>query len=382
MTGHRRLKIAFAVDVFDGARNGGAISARRFAEALAPRHDITVVTTGAPGPGRLVLPAFYVPGFRRVMREMGFPFAVPRRAALEALFREVDLVHVQFPFWLGFRAAALARRVGAPVVAGFHVQPENMLRNVGIRSDRLASLTYRLFRKGLYDGATAVVCPSEFARDELRRHGLQAPAEVISNGIAGRFRPLAAEERTPPDGLFRIAVVGRLAREKRHDVIAEGIRRSRFAGRIRLSVAGSGPERERVERHFAGLPHPARIAFLAEEELARVVASADLLLHASEVELEGMAVLEALGCGTPSLIADAPRSATRQFALSPEFLFRPGDPADLARRLDALLERPDRLGAAREGCLALAGRYAFGDSVRRLEELYQRVARPPGGRQA
>ena len=379
MSGPRRLRIAFAVDVFDGGRNGGTVSARRFAAALAERHDVTVITTGAAGPGRVQLPAVTLPGFGRVMRENGFAFAVPRRAVLEPLLREADLLHVQFPFWLGMRAAALARRLGTPVVAGFHVQPENLLRNVGIRSAPLAALAYRLFRRGLFDRADAVVCPSEFARDELRRHGLRAPAEVISNGVSARFRPLPRDGVAAGGTPFRVAVVGRLAREKRHDVVAEGIRRSRFAGRIRLVIAGRGPDRARVERACAGLPIPPEIAFLEEEALARMMASTDLLIHASEVELEGMAVLEGLGCGTPALVADAPASATRQFALSPAFLFRAGDPGDLALKLDALLERPEQLEAARAGAVALAARFAFDDQVRCLEALYERVARRGAG---
>jgi len=371
----RRLRIAFAVDVLDGARNGGTVSARRFVEALSVRHEVTVVTTGAEGPGRLILPAVYLPGFGRVMREMGFPFAVPLRAPLEALLRRVDLLHVQFPFWLGVRAAALARRLGTPLVAGFHVQPENMLLNVGLTSPRLAALTYRLFRRGLYDRADAVVCPTDFARDQLQRHGVRSPVEVISNGIDSRFRPRATPAPRP-EGRFRVAVVGRLAREKRHDVIAEGIRRSAFADRIQLVVTGRGPDRARVERALAGLPVPAELAFLDDQAVVDLLASADLLLHASEVELEGMAVLEALGCGTPALIADGPATASGGLALGPEFLFRAGDPADLARKLDALLADPARLALARGEALNLASTLGLEASVARLEALYQRVARP------
>jgi glycosyltransferase involved in cell wall biosynthesis len=113
---------------------------------------------------------------------------------------------------------------------------------------------------------------------------------------------------------------------------------------------------------------------VGDVELRRLLATADLLVHASEVELEGMAVLEALACGTPALVARAPGSAAQQFALSDDFLFEPGDPDDLARRLDLLVEAPERLRESRAHALALAGRYRFEDSVRQLEALYLRVA--------
>lgn len=370
----RRLHIAFVADTFDSAFAGGVRSARRFVDGLRARHDVTVVAAGASGDGVLGLPAFYLPLVGGVMRENGFVFAVPRRRALEALFRRVDVVHVQFPFWLGFRAAALANEMGKPLVSAFHVQPENLLRNVGVRSSRLARWIYALFLRRLYDRSDAVVCPSRFAMEELQAHGLRAPAEVISNGAPPGLGPELLERPARHRGRLLVLAVGRLAREKRLDVTLEGVRRSRHAGRIQLVVCGRGPLEAEVRRLGAMLPVPAEVGYVSDAELRRLLATADLLVHSSEFELEGMAVLEALACGTPALVARAPGSAARQFALSGDFLFEPGDPDDLARRLDLLLDAPDRLREARTQALALAGRHRFEDSVRQLEALYLRVA--------
>ncbi len=370
----RRLRIAWVIDTWDGVKTGGVVSARRFVDALRERHEVTLLTAGKSAPGRVGLPSFHVPPFGRVMRQMGFVFAVPVRSVLEDVFRRVDVVHVQFPFWLGMRAAKIARRMGAPLVAGFHVQPENMFANVGIHSEALSAWTYRLFVRELFDLADAVVCPSRFALEVLRHHGLSAPAVIVSNGIAGAFRPRAPEAAERPRDRVLVLAVGRLAREKRLDVVIEGIRRSRHASRIALVVTGRGPEEERVRRLGAALPVPAYVTFVSDEELVRLMGAADLLVHASEVELEGMAVLEALGCGTPALVADAPLSAARDLAVSPEFLFHAGDPADLARRLDALIERPELLRAARAICLERARDLTLEASVQRLEEIYLRVA--------
>jgi glycosyltransferase involved in cell wall biosynthesis len=374
MPAGRRLHVAFVADTFDSTIAGGVRSARRFVDALRERHDVTVVAAGVPGDGSVALPAFYPPIFGGVMREMGFVFAVPRRRTLEDLFRRVDVVHVQFPFWLGMRAAAIANAVGTPLVSAFHVQPENLLYNIGLRSPRLVDWTYRLFVRRLYDRSASVVCPSRFALEELRAHGLRAPAEVISNGIAPGLGPEPLERHERHRGKLLVLAVGRLAREKRLDVTIEGVRRSRHADRIQLVVTGRGPDEAAIRRRAAALPVPAEIGFVSEAELRRLLVTADLLVHSSEVELEGMAVLEALACGTPALVARSARSAAPQFAISDDFLFEPGDAGDLARRLDVLFEAPERLREARPRCLALAGSYRFEDSVRHLEELYLRVA--------
>jgi glycosyltransferase involved in cell wall biosynthesis len=373
----RRLHVAFVADTYRSDASGGVRSAQRFVEALRARHEVTVVAAGTSGDGILELPAFYPPLLGRVMRENGFVFAVPRRRPLAELLRRVDVVHVQFPFWLGLRAAALANDLRRPLVSAYHVQPENLLRNVGLRAPRLAAGLHRLFVHRLYDRSAAVVCPSALALEELRAHGLRAPAEVISNGAPVDFAPAPAARARRHDGKVLVLAVGRLAPEKRLDVTIEGIRRSRHAARIQLVVTGRGPREADVRRRAATLPVPAEVGYVTDAELRRLLATADLLVHSSEQELEGIAVLEALSSGTPALIARAPASAARQFALSEEFLFAPGDPDDLARALDRLLDAPERLREARDQAVALAGRFRFTDSVRRLEALYLRVAAAP-----
>jgi hypothetical protein len=212
MPSPRRLRVAFVTDLFEGVKTGGVISAQRFVRALRERHEVTVVAGGPSRDGVVGLPRFTIPPFGRVMREMGFVFAWPRRAALEPVLRDADVVHVQFPFWLGIRAAALARRLGTPVVAASHLQPENMFYNVGIRSPWLNDRTWRFFIATLYGKADHVVVPTEFGLSELRRNGLTVPADVVSNGIPPQFQPGPAERSPAHRDRFVVLVVSRLAR--------------------------------------------------------------------------------------------------------------------------------------------------------------------------
>lgn len=376
MAARRRLRIAFATDLIDGAHNGGVMSAQRFVAALRERHAVTVLAAGSSGDGVAPLPAFTVPPFGRVMREMGFAFAWPHLATLERVIGDADVLHVQFPFLLGMRATAVARRLGTPVVAASHLQPENMFLNIGLRSTRLTEGAWRLFLGTVYGRADVVVCPSEFAREELLRRGLRVPTEVISNGIAPRFAPDGAEQPARHDGRFLLLAVGRLAREKRLDVVVEGVRRSRHARRIQLVIVGSGPEAARVRRLAASLPLPAEVRAVPDDELLRLLRTADLMVHASELELEGMAVLEALGCGLPAMIADAPGSAARHLALADDLRFIAGDAEDLARRIDALLDDPSRRAALRAQAIEVSRGLSLASSVARLQDVYLRVARP------
>jgi 1,2-diacylglycerol 3-alpha-glucosyltransferase len=372
----RRLHIAYVVDVYDGVKTGGVISAKRFIAALRERHQVTVIAGGPSSEGLVGLPCFTVPPFGRVMREMGFIFAWPTRSKVEPVLRSADVVHVQFPFWLGIRTAKLARSVGTPVVAASHVLPENMFHNVGLRSERVMDRTWRFFMSSLYSRADHVVVPSAFGLNELRRHGLTVPADVISNGIPPQFHAGPSEREARYQGQFLVLAVSRLAREKRIDTIIEAVRRSRNASRIQLVLCGAGPEEARLRALSATLPLPADIRLVEEDDMPALMRSADLLVHAADVELEGMALLEALGTGLPTLVAEAPKSAASMLAVGEDFRFPAGDADALAGRIDQLVEHPERLATAREAALAAAKELTLDASVAKLEAIYQQVARP------
>ncbi len=370
----QRLRIAVVIDVYDEASGGGIVSTRRFTALLRRRHDVVVVSTGQPAPGKVVLPGFYVPFARRLMDGMRFVFAWPRGDVLAQALAGADIVHVQLPLLLGIRAVALARRMGLPVLATFHLQPENLLYNLGIRSRLLAGLLHRCFIRCVYNRCAAVICPTAFAESELRRFGLAVPTHVVSNGVLPRFRPVVHHREPDLAGRFVVLSVGRLARDKRHDVLIEAVLASRHRDRIQLVLAGRGPLQQEVERRAARLPVPPRIGYVSDDALIRWLNLADLYVHPSEVELEGMAVLEAMACGLPVLVADAATSAARHFAISEHFLFRANDPVHLASRIDHWIEHPRELAAARRVYLEKASHYRIEESVRRLEAIYSRYA--------
>ena len=373
-SGTHPLRIAMVLDAWDETNNGGVVSTRRFTELLRARgHQVTVVATGRPAPGKVVLPQFRIPIADGIMRKMRFPFAWPDRSILAAVFAAQDVVHVQFSFYLGMRAVALARAAGLPVVSTFHVQAEHLLHNVGIRSAALVDGVYRLFIRTVYDRTDRVVCPTAFAEQELRRHGLRAPTTVISNGVPPEYRPIPRSEWPDLGGRFVILSVGRLAREKRHDLLIEAIRRSRHEPRIQLVVIGDGPLRQRLEELGRSLTHPPRFLYLQPRELIPYYNAADLDVHAADVEVEGMSVLEAMACGAPCLIARAPLSAASRFALSEEFLFEAGAREELTARIDHWMERPQELQRARAAYRQAAEQYAIEASLSKLEAVYAEV---------
>jgi 1,2-diacylglycerol 3-alpha-glucosyltransferase len=369
------------IDSWDDAANGGVVSTRRFTDLLRERgHTVTVLAAGESVPGKVALPTFYIPFANGIMRKMRLPFAWPSRRVVEDTLSRQDVVHVHFPFYLGIRTITLARRMGLPVVSTFHVQAEHLLYNIGIRNQGWVERIYRFFLRTVYERSDAVVCPSAFAQTELRSRGLRAKTTVISNGVPPIFRPVPAGGGGVPDfgGKFVLLSVGRLAREKRHELVIDAVRRSPHEARIQLVILGDGPMREELEERGKVLTNPPVFRFLRTEELVHWYGAGSLCVHASEVEVECMSVLEAMACGLPCLIARSSRSATQQFALSDQYLFESGVVEDLVRKMDQLIEQPEELALARQASVRAAAAYSIEASLERLLAVYRSVEKRGG----
>jgi 1,2-diacylglycerol 3-alpha-glucosyltransferase len=366
------MNIAFVCDTIQAELGGGVTAARHFVDRLRRDHRVTVIGADAYGDPHVTLCGFQLPF--RAMREMQFVMARPDRKALADALAVVDVVHLQLPFWLSFAALGEAERAARPVVAAFHVQPENAFMNIGVRSALLYRLSYRFSIDRFYNRADAVVCPSRFAEKKLRDHGLSVPSFVISNGVPGDVdgSPLVREPELRDK--FVVLTVGRLAAEKRQDLVIRAVAGSRFRDRVHLIVAGAGPKEPELRRLMQRSGVTGELGFLPRERLLNLLGSADLMVHASEVELEGIAVLEAMQMGLPVLVAEGPETAAAELALDKSFRFAGNDAVSLAQKIDALLADPEKRALASARYREAAQRLSLEASVSSLVEVYERVS--------
>jgi 1-acyl-sn-glycerol-3-phosphate acyltransferase len=376
--------ITLISDTFNVNNNGTTVSAMRFAATLIARgHIVRVVACGEPGepepdgPEMFYVPELVLPIASRLAHRQNTLFAKPLREVLVAAITGADVVHVYQPWPLGRAAERIARQLGVPAIAAFHVQPENITYNIGLGWFRPAAhLVYVLLRLAFYGRFADIQCPSTFIAAQLRHHGYRARLHVISNGVDSSFRPGPPRVRDA-DEPFRILMVGRFSPEKRQDVLIRAVQRSRHAGRIELYFAGHGPREKRLRRMAAKLPLPAHFGYYSQDELIDLIRGCDLYVHSSDVEIEGLSCMEAFSCGLVPVISDSPRSATGQFALGPGNLFRSGDPASLADRIDGWIDDPAALEAASKTYARYGELYAVDRSVKAIERVYTRAGRAP-----
>lgn len=391
-SGGAAVIITLIIDTFNVNNNGTTMSATRFATALMSRgHTVRVVTCGALGdpagngpqdPEMFYVPELVVPIASRLAHRQNTLFAKPVREVLTAAIKGADAVHIYQPWALGRAAERIARELGVPAIAAFHIQPENITYNIGLGWFRPAAhVVYFLLRLSFFGRFADIHCPSAFIAAQLRRHGYRARLHVISNGVDSSFRPRPARARDA-DELFRILMVGRFSPEKRQDVLIRAARRSRHAARIQLFFAGHGPREKRLRRMASKLANPAQFGCYSQKELIDLIHGCDLYVHASDVDIEGISCMEAFSCGLVPIISDSRRSATGQFALGPWNLFRSGKPASLAERIDHWIDHPAAREAMSEAFAHHGKLYAVDRSVKAIERVYvsadQAPQTPPG----
>ncbi|MEM1434005.1 MAG: glycosyltransferase [Pseudomonadota bacterium] len=383
------MRIAMVIDPYDHPFNGTVVSTRRFIAALVAQGiAVRVLAIGSEDRGcpdaveRVDFPELRLPFVQPLIDRMRAPLARPVRARVRSALEGCDLIHVQYPFFLGAVAIGEARRLGIPVISSFHVQPENILRNLGLRGHWLVPLLYRLFRRGFFHRSDLVLAPSVYAAGLLKDEGVTTPMAVLSNGIPERFfalRHAAVTAGVHDQTTFRVLSVGRLATEKDQQTLIAAIAQSRFAARIELRLIGTGPRLETLERLAQEAQVRAIIGPASDAALEQALAGADLFVHCGRVELEGMSVLEAMAAGNAVLVAGSADSACPAIVSDPLQQFPVGDARALAERIDRWLADPRARAAQGAGNRVLAADYRHGGSVAQLLEHYRGLVAAAGG---
>ena len=369
------LRVGVVIDPWDYPYNGTVVSTRRFVNALSERIEFRLLATPHPEMAQdqrlFPFPKLTIPGVNGIIEGMRVPLANPwGKADVAASLQGLDLVHMQFPFFLGAKVCREAKKLGIPLICSFHVQPENLLRNLGLKSPLLSRLLYKIFIWGLYRHADLVLTPSEFAAQQLRDHGLRQPIEVLSNGVPEKFFEL----QKCPHGSekFSILSVGRMAPEKHQELIFQAVTRSKHKNNIQLRLIGTGPLEEKLRTLADSMDIHVELGTATDDELSSAYASADLFVHAGEVELEGMSVLEAMAAGNAVLVSDSDNSASVEFVRDKNALFSSLSASDLAMKIDYWIESDQERRRAGEANRQVAKARHHETSVHQLREIYRR----------
>ncbi|MGP8130769.1 MAG: glycosyltransferase family 4 protein [Thermoplasmata archaeon] len=242
-----------------------------------------------------------------------------------------DVVHVHD--WFGtVGAAALARRLHLPLIMTVHSTEYD--RSLGHPWEHI------LHREELgIEAATRVIAVSRHLRQQLiDRYGAEAAkVRVIYNAV----RPSERLERIDPEKRI-VLYVGRLAMMKGVDTFLRAAAQvvPSFAD-VLFVIAGEGPEYERLIQLAARLGIGDRVMFLgkvSEEEREVLLAGASVFVLPSVVEPFGIAALEAMAAGVPTIVSKT--SGVAEVSRGAVFKVDFWDVDEFASRISELLEYP------------------------------------------
>jgi glycosyltransferase involved in cell wall biosynthesis len=281
-------------------------------------------------------------------------------AAARSAARGADLVHAHW--WFPGGVQALLARTGLPLVTTLHGTDVRLARSRPAARAAAARVLHRsavvTAVSGWLAGQAAAIAP-----------GLPAP----------RVAPMPVDEAAfhpPPADLPRqeLLFVGRLDRQKGADVALRAVAELRGpAAGLPLRLVGDGPGREDLRRLAGELGLAGRVrweAQLPQDELADRYRGAVALLVPGQDEGLGLAAVEGQLSATPVVAAASGGLLDVVTDGQTGLTFPPGQPAALARAVEALVADPATAARLADAARRAAARFTTGAAARAYAAVY------------
>jgi glycosyltransferase involved in cell wall biosynthesis len=367
------LRITLVSETFPPEINGVANTLGRLCEGLRQRgHDIEIVRPRQAGeapvhndPHVLLCRGWGLPGY---------PGLQWGEVSMHKLLRRwrrqrPDVLYIATEGPLGLSALRAARRLGVPVVSGFHTNFPQYSGQYGL--GLLARLLTHYLR--WFHRRTAItLVPSVSQRLELERRGFER-LELLARGVdaclfnpARRSQVLRESWGLGPDDIA-VLHVGRLAAEKNLGVLRpclDALQKSYPHKRLRLIVVGDGPQRANLQQQ---VPDAVFCGAQRGEVLAEHYASGDLFLFPSLTETFGNVVLEGMASGLAVVAYDEAAAAQHIRHGHSGALAMPGDQAAFIDAACWLLEEEETLRRVRLNARQHASRQGWPGIVEQFE---------------
>jgi alpha-1,6-mannosyltransferase len=234
--------------------------------------------------------------------------------------------------------------------------------------DRGAKVSIGVLNRLLVRSVDTIVVTSRYAQREFQAAADAAGCamERVPLGVdLETFRPHRLPRRV--DGILRLVHVGRLSREKSpHLAVATAVELHRRGVPLLMDVDGDGPHTDELRALAGSAPVTFRGYVDDRDLLSRRVAAADVALSVCPGETFGLAVLEALACGTPVVTAN--RGGARELVDSASGAWAAANPSALGDAVLRVAARP--LASRRASARLRAEQFPWSDTVRGMLDVH------------
>jgi GalNAc-alpha-(1->4)-GalNAc-alpha-(1->3)-diNAcBac-PP-undecaprenol alpha-1,4-N-acetyl-D-galactosaminyltransferase len=275
---------------------------------------------------------------------------------------EPDIVVSFLAVSSGLAALAMGKKASTRLIAAERTNPE---------MDPLHP-AWLLLRARAYRRAALVVAQTERAADYCRSMGARA-VTVVANPLKPGIQAAVPGRRS------RIVLsVGRMTREKGHDLLLEAFSRVRRNG-WRLVLVGDGSERLKLERLASDLGIRDKTDFIGvSKDVDEYYRSAGIFVLPSRYEGFPNALCEAMAFGTACISFDCPNGPAEIIRTGHDgIIVPPGDIAGLADAIERLISNGNERVSLGEAAVSTSEKYGIDKIMGVWDKLVERVAGIP-----
>jgi glycosyltransferase involved in cell wall biosynthesis len=225
-----------------------------------------------------------------------------------------------------------------------------------------------------------VIFPTRTQQQAFIEEGLDTASSVISNGLnICRYNPTSDDDEDvvnhyelPPGP--RILAVGRLAKDKKLDVLIRSMREIKPTHQAHLLLVGRGDDRDRLQDLAESLDLQDRVHFLGfvpEEDLPALYRQSDIFSIASIVEVQSIPTLQAAATGLPIVAAEAGALPELVNSGTNGYLVPPDDPAAFGDAFRQIIDSPELADKFGQASLEIGRQHAEKHTFDAYEKVYR-----------
>ena len=351
-----KLNLAFYTDTYEPAIDGVVSSIINFKKELESRgHSVYIFTSTkflSKTPKRKNVFLYPGVGFKPYPQYSMALF--PYNSILKLNKLDIDIIHAQTPFFMGFAGMMSAKLGKYPIVGSFHTMVNNksVINDYYPKNPQLRKLTSKYLWKYViffYKKCNVTISPSTVITQMLKHHGLNTVTTVPNSVDTTHFTPKINGDQFRQsmgikDNEKIVLYVGRLSKEKKLDVLLKAAKElSKKKKDIKFLIAGSGPADiyyKTIMRRL-GLENVQFLGPISREKLPEVYAAADVFCIPSTFETQGIVALEAMASGKPVVCADY--LALKELIINGKNgeKFNPGDYLACSKKIEKALNNSD-----------------------------------------
>ena len=385
------MRIAYLAQSYPPMISGAALFARQIAEGMAQRgHQVLVIAASDKvDPYREENENLTILRQRSIHNPMrvGQRFLLyPRGVIMKALHEfQPDIVHAHEPLQIGLLAIEYAKQAQIPSLLSIHQLPSFVASYLPNSFRAGTEYILWMYARWLCRQFTSIITPTQTISN-LVTEMTGLPTNTIGYGIdLQSFRPLIAPggeaairyKWNLPAGVPLLLHVGRLDTDKCVDRIIHAASQSMKGTNAHLLIVGDGTQKLTLMKLCESLGISQRAHFpgfvSTQDGLPEIYKIAHLFVTASEIETQGIVLLEAAASGLPIVAVRATCIPEIVHHGMNGYLAESGNVNGLTNAMSLLLQDPGKARIMGKASLMLAARHAQAYTHHAHEQFYDQL---------